>query len=99
MTESGEGHSTILLIGEGEDGKFYPSAYIEWINSDNEDDDKDFDNPKVDGNGCATLKAAAEKEIGTLIEFMMKKGDYPKVVQDYRNELKRLADGGEPIPA
>jgi hypothetical protein len=98
MPISGAKHACVISIGEGPNGQFYATSRIDFVDSDGDTDDLDYGNPKYEGDGCQTEKAAVEKCIGSLIDVVARDCEVPKVLDDLRNELKRLADGAEPIP-
>lgn len=92
-----DGAQTIVSIGI-KDEKYFGTVAVVFFNEDGDTIESDWGNPQVSADGSASLSLAVQKEIGTAISYLMQQNASAKCLKDLRDELKRLEDGGEPIP-
>lgn len=91
------GTQTIISVGN-KGGKYFGSVAVVFFDEDQVEHEEDWGNPQLSEDGSASLTLAVQKEIGTAIDYLMEKNATAKCLKDLRDELKRLEDGGEPIP-
>lgn len=89
---------TTIYVGQGLNDRFYSSASIVCLDEDGDEIEADWMNPEHKGDGYVTVTAAIQAELGHLIDYGQNESVSEKCIGEWRRELIRLADGGEPIP-
>lgn len=92
---------TIFSVGQGPNNRFYVSASIVALSSESDDEtdvlhEADWGNPEFAGDGHVSVSQAIQYHLGKLIDYGAIEKLDERCVDEWRKELKRLADGGEP---
>ncbi|MFZ4505946.1 MAG: hypothetical protein ACOYNK_06320, partial [Microbacteriaceae bacterium] len=93
---SNEDASCLISIGIGPDSKVYMAADLILSGGDHEAALGD-QYPHKSGDGFKTITEAVKAGIGKLIDRAIKNDVAADIIDDLRDELKRLDNGGEPM--
>jgi hypothetical protein len=92
-----EDASCVISIGIGPDGRVYMAADLLLALDDENDESLGDQYPHKSGDGYKTISEAVKSGIGRLIDRGLATNVDPAIVDDLRDELKRLDEGGEPL--
>lgn len=90
--------SAVVVVGDADNGKFHASFSCVFIDQDDNEREFDYGNPKLTDAGYVSEQFAVKAMVGRAIDLAMKQKAVSGFLNDLRSELKRLEDGGSPIP-
>jgi hypothetical protein len=95
----GKNTSATIYVGVGEDGLFYSSFDLYFVDGDGDVCDVEFGNPSYEKNtGKPSLQQAVIAEVGSMIDNATGQDCSPKTINELKTYLGKLEKGEAPTP-
>lgn len=93
-----KGCSAVVTVGSFKEGSYHPSGQVHYLDENGKKAYDDWGYPKIKDAPCVSASLAVQAMIGRMIDLALQSNACAGFLKDLRKELKRLEDGGEPMP-